>query len=96
MESLGRSVRRASDYGTYKGKLKKAKLSKNVVGKEVFSAAVLRMAERYANGQDIWTGEPLIGSDAHDWLRIQCQAAPSTRVSAESKELGGVSPRPEG
>jgi len=29
-----------------------------------------RLASRYEQGLDLWTGEPLEGDDAQEWLRI--------------------------
>jgi hypothetical protein len=32
------------------------------------------MAERVANGLDIWSGSPLTGQDADNWVRVQDEA----------------------
>lgn len=29
------------------------------------------LAQRYSNAQDLWTGQPLTGEDAREWLRLQ-------------------------
>jgi hypothetical protein len=36
------------------------------------NARVETMRKRWAEGTDIYSGKPLAGADAHDWLRVNC------------------------
>jgi hypothetical protein len=46
---------------------------------------VSTLAQLYADGRDFWSGRPLVGRDAQNWLQIQFEEA-ETRMSEEQAD----------
>lgn len=47
------------------------------------------MVDRFTNGEDLWTGEPLIGDDADNWIRVQ-DGTPEEDPKLTPRELAEI------
>lgn len=57
----------------------------------LLDAETEKKARLWAEGRDIWTGQPLTGRDAEDWLRDQFDGnEPDDLTDAEIEEILGV------